>query len=339
MSDLLPINPEVKADLTKPVENITDMLKGTHKGLGKIYYALIEPWVTNRKAKADMIAAESAREIKLLEAQTAKDIHEINAGMKEYRYGRLLDIKVTSLPDYYSQVKILNGICDAKRLEAAMFDAAIEINKIPEDEISDEPLNQTFFNHWRAEAELIDDEDLRKWWAHLLVEETKKPNSISPRTLDVAKNLSKREAKTFEKIIRFSLFDVIIVGPDGHPIGGNYSDVLSLQDAGLIGQISNHYCDGKDFPGMGEKQILMPIQGQNYLLVASGKRISFPCHVLTVAGKELLSTLHFQNDLDGIKMAARGISMHNNFIVIKLINPVPGKPLVVNQTPVWTTDE
>ena len=292
MSDDMPLKIDVKADLTKPVENITDMLKGTHKGLGKIYYALIEPWVNNRKAQADMIAAESARAIKLLEAQTAKDIHDINAGMKEYRHGRLLDIRVTSSADYYSQVKNLNGICDAKRLEAAMFDAAIEINKIPEDEISDEPLNQTFFNHWRAEAELIDDENLRKWWAHLLVEETKKPNSISPRTLQTAKYLSKQEALIFQRIIKGVIGSCLPLQEGGKSPFGNHDDALILQDAGLLGGsggkvlASPYYLDelGKvtAFPFFEENLVIL-IQTDEFLLY--GK-------ILTTAGSELYHISH-----------------------------------------------
>ena len=336
MSDLMPINAEikaeVKADLTKPGEDITSMLKGTHKGLGKIYYALIEPWVTNRKAKADMIAAESAREIKLLEAQTAKDIHEINADMKEYRHGRLLDIKVTSSADYYSQVKNLNGICDAKRLEAAMLDAAIEINKIPEDEISDEPLNQTFFNHWRAEAELIDDEDLRQLWAKLLVEETCKPNSVSPRTLGVVKNLSRQDAVIFERLGKCFVGNAVIVNSKDHPLNGDYDDVLLLQDAGLIGQLSSRWFSA----GMNNLTII-PLSDVKFLLVATCSMITFRCHILTPAGLQLFKFITKSNDIQYYQMIAREISKQNAGTCIRIMPTVLGR-FQPNTPGIWNTD-
>ena len=42
MSDWWPIKAKLKADLTKPAEDITGIAKDTHKGVGKLFYALLE---------------------------------------------------------------------------------------------------------------------------------------------------------------------------------------------------------------------------------------------------------------------------------------------------------
>ena len=178
MCDISPVKIDINADFTKPAEDITGMAKDTHKGFGKILYAAYGPWVEKRLGEA-----------KRIEAQAERDAAEIKNGISKYD---VAEKSMISLPEVSSidalcvELESVNSTLKAKRLAAALMTASIEMKQVLEEEVSDEPLNQTFFNHWRAEAELIDDEDLRKWWAHLLVEETKKPNSISPRTLNVA---------------------------------------------------------------------------------------------------------------------------------------------------------
>ncbi len=332
MSGILPLNVQVNADLTdatnKVVDTVVKPIQGIHKAIVKIFTACAGKWFANKD-----------RQVELIAAQTEKDIEDVKAGRKEYRNGELISLDLVNNPDaFYKQISENNAACDAKRLGAAMLEAAIELSNIPEEEISDEPLNQTFFNHWRAEAELIDEEDLRKFWAHLLVEETKKPNSISPRTLDVAKNLSKDEARRFERFSRYCFDDTIIVNSDDIPICGEYSEILSLQDAGIIGQISNRWYKSIDLDDTLAKQILMFIPGQNYMLSASSNKISFRCHILTVAGRQLLSTLHKKINIENIKIIAKEISRQNNSIEIKLTETIPGKPLFYN-SPIWTTSE
>ena len=50
MSEISPIkaNFDVKADLTKPIEDVASIAKDTHKGLGKVMYALCGPMMEHR---------------------------------------------------------------------------------------------------------------------------------------------------------------------------------------------------------------------------------------------------------------------------------------------------
>lgn len=276
MSDWWPIKAKLKADLTKPAEDITGMAKDTHKGFGKILYAAYGPWVEKRLGEA-----------KRIEAQAERDAAEIKAGISKYDIAAKSMIslpEVSSIDALCAELESVNSALKAKRLASALMAAAIEIKQIPEEEVADEPLNQTFFNHWRAEAELIDDEDLRQWWAHLLVEETKKPHSISPRTLDVVKNLSKSEAKLFEKLSVGIIEDCsLFIDDDGTSLLGSYSDVLILQDAGLISsRRSTHPID---------KQKVIFSHGMFVVELLDRKNHEISCHALTVAGQELCRIL------------------------------------------------
>lgn len=319
---------KISADVTKALDTAVSTaaapVTGICKGIAKICNALVDPWVEERQRKAYLIAA-----------QTEKDIEDIRNGKKELRHGKLFSIaEMPSLAGYYQQFSELNAVRDARRLEAAMLNAAEEIKQIPDDQISDEPLNQTFFNHWRKEAELIDDEELRKWWAHLLVEETKESNSISPRTLDVAKNLSRNEAKRFYALAQGMVANCIVVDKDDCPANGNYADILMLQDAGLIGQTSSHYAKVESIGQI----IIFNLTPLNYCLLIEGMdRVSFRCHILTTAGRELLKCIDPPVNLDYIKTVAMEISKQNRNIEIKLY-PLKSSISLYDKT-LWSTKQ
>ena len=160
-----------------------------------------------------------------------------------------------------------------------------------------------------------------------------------PRTLEVVKNLSKPEAMVFFKMSKYIFDGNIIVNSDDIPLGGEYNDILILQDAGIIGQISNHWQKGIAIPGMSGKYVFMPILGHNFALIASADKVSFRCHILTTAGKQLLTALQFQRSLEDIKVIAKEISRQNGAILIKMFDYIPGQALTlpINKTPLWTS--
>ena len=288
MSDLLPINAEikaeVKADLTHTVDTMADMSHETHKGIGKFLNACLGPWIEQRNRTARLIAAQTERD--------SQDILTGRKSLTEIIGNVSSNTEVSTLDALCNELVQSDSTCKAKRLMSALLTAAAEIKQIPEDEISDEPLNQTFFNHWRAEAELIDDEDLRQLWAKLLVEETRKTNSVSPRTLGVVKNLSKQDAVIFERLGKCFVGNAVIVNSKDHPLNGDYDDVLLLQDAGLIGQLSSRW-----FSASKNNLTIIPLPNVKFLLVAPCAKITFRCHILTPAGLQLFKFITKSNDI------------------------------------------
>lgn len=320
---------KLKADLTKPAEDITGMAKDTHKGFGKILYAAYGPWVEKRLGEA-----------KRIEAQAERDAAEIKDGISKYDIAakEMISLpEVSSIDALCAELESVNSALKAKRLAAAIMAAAIEMKQIPEEEVADEPLNQTFFNHWRAEAELIDDEDLRQWWAHLLVEETKKPHSISPRTLDVAKNLSKEEVECFQRLFQIAVEGTILVNADQIPINGTYYNILLLQEAGLIGQISSHWQD----PIPSGRDCLIFVQNYVFVAVNFGRRLTHRCHLPTNAGRELMKMLNCKPDLGDLKRLAKELSVQNANVEIRIYNLSPGLNLsaLSKNPPLWSTSQ
>ncbi len=312
MSDLSPINADVKADLTHATDVTADMVKETHKGIGKVFYALLGPWIEDRIGKAKRSASQSDR-----------DSLDILAGKKCYNAHaeKIISIEnVDNVTDLCSELERVNLDCKAKRLGAAVTLASTEIKQIPEEEISEEPLNQTFFNHWREEAELIDDEELRSWWAHLLVEEVRKPKSISPRTLDIAKNLSKQEANLFIQVSKGMIGNAIVVNGDGHPLYGTYSNVLSLQDARLVAsQTSSQTFEHTIQNQKSEPAVIIPFFTNKLAIVFEKDKISFQCNFLTTAGLEINNISKTPQMFEEIKKIAEELSRQNNNAVTSIL--------------------
>lgn len=281
---------EATADLTPAVKAGSDIATDAHKGVSKLFRALFGPWIEERVRKADLLAA-----------QTVKDCADIKAGVVTYVENKLLRFEPQpTIASSFDMLHTLNHASDAKRLHAAMQEAARQISEVPEDQISDEPLSQDFFNHWRREAEMIDDEALRQWWARLLVEETKTPKSISPRTLDVVKNLSQEEAGIFLKMIQGSVNGVIPIDGNGHPQFIPYRERLLMHEAGLLipDQTTRTYNASPTIDGT--KIITVKFEKSDYIACVTGERLAVRCCMLTTVGRQIANVILKEQSLDDV---------------------------------------
>lgn len=273
------INVDVKADMTPAIQTGADVVSSLNKGGGKMLNALFGKWI-----------AKSERSVALIKAQTEKDCIDIRNGIKVYREGEVLNCSApTTIEGVYDALHALNHMSDARRLQMAMEEAMRQISMVPPEEISDEPLSQTFFNRWRREAEMIDEDELRQWWARILVEETKKPNSITPRTLEVARSLSREEAQLFRRMVKGEIDGIIPIDDDGHPQYINYSEALALQSAGLIfAQDSKRIFNLTYSIDDKSKGICVPLYAAGLVLCVHKKEYSPSCYILSEAGRGLL---------------------------------------------------
>lgn len=74
-----------------------------------------------------------------------------------------------------------------------------------EQEVSREPVSQTWLSNFFESAGYVEEEDLQKIWGKLLAGEIKGPGSYSLRTLNALRNMTSKEAKIFQKIVNFSV--------------------------------------------------------------------------------------------------------------------------------------
>ena len=333
MSEMLPIqgnvNAEVKADATSLVQATAGVVSSSNKGVSKMLNALFGKWISKNE-----------RSIALLQAQTEKDCADIKNGVKVYREGQLLDCPSrATVVDVYDALHTLNHMSDARRLQAAMEEAMRQISEVPSDQISDEPIPQTFFNRWRREAEMIDEDELRQWWARILVEEAKKPHSISPRTLDVARRLSKEEALLFVKMIKGEIDGIIPIDSNGHPQYISYAEALMLQGAELIFAQESQRTFGLTYSiDENHKGTCIPLHNAGLMLCVHKKEFSTNCYILTDAGRRLLSIAQEPRSVgDYVAIANRLSSLSGNTIMSLHPNMhVQGAQLAWSTIPLWT---
>ena len=77
---------------------------------------------------------------------------------------------------------------------------------------------------------------MRKLWAKVLSGEVESPGKTSLRTLEALRNLTSREARLFQEVCKFVIWDLIPMSDKLQRKYGLLSgdNLLVLQDAGLI---------------------------------------------------------------------------------------------------------
>ncbi|WP_336982449.1 MULTISPECIES: DUF2806 domain-containing protein [unclassified Cedecea] len=139
--------------------------------------------------------AEAERRIRLSNAQDYSDMLKIVDGNAIYdpTSNELTQLNNTNLKsliiDTIQEEEVLNILGCIKY-------AAPILNEANENKDYKEP-TQDFINRWRNDAKLIDDETMRNVWGRILSEEINAPETVSLRSLDIIKNITKVEAQYF----------------------------------------------------------------------------------------------------------------------------------------------
>ena len=102
---------------------------------------------------------------------------------------------------------------------------------IPNEPVSDKPVDHDWMNRFLNIAEEISDEDMRNLWAQVLAGEVKKPQSYSLRTLEVLRNMTKSEADLVVKSSKFLLF-LDSLSKDDFAL--EIKDEILLEDIGIV---------------------------------------------------------------------------------------------------------
>lgn len=173
MSSPISVKAEVKADLTETIQSVP-------KGLGRVW-----DLITGVKG------ANIERYKSLLAAQTDIDIQDIKDRKTVY------DPQSKQL--FLTTQGFKEQLCEVMKDEetANLWACILKASKYVKEEETENKPSQDFINRWRNEAKLIHSEELQNIWARLLSEEVNQPESISLRTLDFVKNISKKEAELF----------------------------------------------------------------------------------------------------------------------------------------------
>lgn len=197
-------------NITAPAEKLIIRL---WESLEKSTIGIFKPWQIKRIAKSEAIAEQFKN---LLSAQTESDIQDLKCGKKYFdiKSSKLLpiaeDTEVTSETMLISNeyVKIL---CKSQNVANAIKIAVEQLENEQEQTIMEEPINQDWLNEWSEHAGFVSDKDMQQLWGKTLAGEIKNPGSLSLRTMQFLRNLSKDEANLIHKYLSYSLNENIII--------------------------------------------------------------------------------------------------------------------------------
>ncbi len=207
----------IKVD-AKPIEKLIDVIS---KGIGTIY----RPKAIRKEADA------KAYEIEIIERAKAKALaegREIEAESFDKIQDRLL----------HKETRRQENIDNVSQIAAEQLSQEQSVSE----EHVDEDWTTRFFNI----VEDISDEEMQQLWGRILAGEVKQPKSYSLRTLELLKNLSKKEAEVFTKASNFVIISnnspFIFKGDDNRILdkyGLSFEDRLLLTEVGIIQSEAN----------------------------------------------------------------------------------------------------
>jgi hypothetical protein len=299
------------------------------KGVG----GLLSPWQIRREGRA---RAEVRRYDLLMEEQARQELEQLRSGQKKLnRRGRLIEVlgrPEPEQPELPGQVALPAPPADAPALLTyALQQGAIreaermlmlrriaiyaeeEGEGVPDEAVSDEPLDPDWFARWRRNAEDANDELLKRLWARVLAGEVKQPKSFSFRTLDFLRNVSGEEANLIQRLAPLVAGGGFIYRNDEllKDMGFTYKIMLEIQDlgiwtgvdaSGMIVRIINQSNDGSFLGAVVCHEKLLHCTADD-----PDTEVSVPIITLTRVGREILTLGRFSADMPYFKALGQNV--------------------------------
>jgi len=270
------------------------------KGIG----ALLRPQQRIRDARAE---GDALRII----AQATKDAQEILAGNVTVRMDgstvRLAEPDRARLDetDPRNRAAIIREVELARQVRAetntakAIAHAVEELRDDPSEPPKDQ-IDEDWLYRWRDAASNVSAEHLQNLWGRVLAGELRQPGSISLRTLDALRNISKDEAEEIGKAKPFAVSGLIFrpTASDQRPFP--LSQALRLQELGVLSAVEAMGLSATRGSDQVDKFFNVLLAGQHALLVETEdprKTYSLPCWLITALGKQLLSLVPPADDI------------------------------------------
>lgn len=317
------------------------MLEGWpgEKALIKLWDTLFDKGVAGWLRPAQIIREEKARtEARrhnfLVLAQTEQDINDIRAGRKTLaKDSELVSMPLPSLhnvkkqtedttiaaevsPDQVSLISSVQHEVTVRDLDRSLNLARIvlaaeeEVESTPNEEVSDDPMDNGWFARWRDNAQDVSSETLQRLWARILAGELKQPGSYTIHTLDFLRRMSKEDAETIAKIARFRIGDSIFSNAeeDLNNNGINFDTLLELDDLGIINGVQGIGGIRWSPPNVGNDPAKFLLVSNDKVLIVTtedvNKKPSLPGYIISRLGKEVMTLGTFRADMPYLRTVA-----------------------------------
>ena len=286
---------------------------------------VLPSFLTPRGTKLRGIARADARahEIRAM-AQAEKDAEDIRQGRAHLdRSGQLVrrppsegTMSYRSLPDSptgaASAIEVVRATADIRDLQRfinltrAISLALDEAEKIPDERVSDDPVDPDWFAAWREGAERVSNEEMRVFWARILAGETKQPDSYSLHTIEVLRRLSRADAKQIEEVAPLVVSNEIPRLEETFDLVST-KKLLELSEMGMLTGVETTALSAT-YLSMTEECFEHHLVCNDKVLIVvaadSKKKLSFPCIKITRVGQEIISLGQFQANVTFIEKFA-----------------------------------
>jgi uncharacterized repeat protein (TIGR03899 family) len=282
----------------KPLEKLIDVIS---KGIGTVY----RPKAIRKEADA------KAYEIEIIERAKSKALaegKEIDADTYERIQERIL----------HKETKRQNNIDNVSQIAAEQLSQ--------EQTVSIEPVSDDWTTRFFNIVEDVSDNEMQNLWGRILAGEVKQPQSYSLRTLELLKNMNKRDAEVFMKFANLAYTSGSVsfilnfknekLLEDKYNI--HFGDRLLLEELGLLTANDLQY----KLPATKENSVSTAFTISNICIVADKKENlpeqSIQVLVFTKIGQELLQLIKQEPEIDYLQLLASKIRREG--VIIKYGN-------------------
>jgi uncharacterized repeat protein (TIGR03899 family) len=203
-----------------------------------------------------------------------------------------------------------------------------------EKEVSEEEVSEDWTNRFFNYAQDISDDEMQELWARILAGEVVRPGSFSLRTLELIRNLSKKEAETFTRIANLTITSFnrpcVFKGNGNNDefltkFGCNFEDRLLLVELGLL-QADTMIT--RNIPANDSDKPMYVYHDSGNVLIKQtinpkAPKSNIPIYRYSKIGEELLDIILPQANMDYLKVFGDYLRTKNSeaeyaFILIKL---------------------
>lgn len=172
----------------------------------------------------------------------------------------------------------------------------------PDEKVSTEPVDKDWMTRFLDIAETISDDEMRELWARTLAGEVKKPGTYSLRTLDVLRNITKKEAELIVSASSFLLLEFELLCIENFAL--NLREKIALNDMGIVcGENLVRKCPVGETPGT----ILLNRDSLLRIYAPKSIIIKLESVKLTTAGFEIMNMIQIHNNQKYISSLAAKI--------------------------------
>jgi hypothetical protein len=226
-------------------------------------------------------------------------------------------------PTSIVQAAVTQTVLDGVRRDVNVARALLHAEDVLRDDPQPPPAataDRDWLLRWRDAAGQVSTEDLQALWGRVLAEEVKQPGSVSLRTIEFLRSLSRLEAERIAELSSCLLSDALFMaeGENRYPPGFSFGALLELQQLGLLAGLGNDL--EVELKSQNRGTYSVPLLGQRKLLLLTHPDPSFVLHArlvkVTRIGKEVFELCRTGDNVEHIRAVGRTLQRGNVVVVL-----------------------